>query len=58
MEVVGIVQPYAEEPLASTSDESEDDEADADGLSPAVLCARFLNQVPVNNWLVNFTFVV
>lgn len=36
MEVVSIVQPYAEKPLASTSDESEDDEADADGLSPAI----------------------
>ena len=26
MQVVGIVQPYADEPLAHTSDEDEDDE--------------------------------
>lgn len=58
MEVVGNVHPYADEPLARTSDESENDKANAGGLPPAVLHTRFLNQVPVNNWLVNFMFVV
>ena len=42
IEVVGIVQPYAEEPLAHSSDEGEDDEADHDGLTPATLRARYL----------------
>ncbi|KAJ7319484.1 hypothetical protein OS493_036127 [Desmophyllum pertusum] len=52
MEVVGIVQPYADELLAHTSDEDEDDEEDHDGLTPAVLRARFENTVSVNDWLV------
>ena len=39
MQVVGIVQPYADEPLAHTSDEDEDDEEDQDGLTPAILRA-------------------
>ncbi|KAJ7339691.1 hypothetical protein OS493_006111 [Desmophyllum pertusum] len=50
MEVVGIVQPYADELLAHTSDEDEDDEEDHDGLTPAVLRARFENTVSVNDW--------
>ena len=41
MQVVGNVQPYADEPLGHTSDEDEDDEEDQDGLTPAVLRARF-----------------
>ena len=52
MEVVGIVQPYAYEPLAHTSDEDEDDEEDQDGLTPAVLRARFEDEVTVKDWLV------
>ena len=32
MEVVGVVRPYADEPLAHTSDEDVDDENDQDGL--------------------------
>ena len=52
MQVVGIVQPYADEPLAHTSDEDEDDEEDQDGLTPAVLRARFEDEVTVNDWLV------
>ena len=54
MEIVGIVQPYAEEPLAHSSDDGEDDEADQDGLTPATLRARFESQVAVNDWLVNY----
>ena len=54
MEIVGIVQPYAEEPLAHSSDDGEGDEADQDGLTPATLRARFESQVAVNDWLVNY----
>ncbi|XP_068758186.1 uncharacterized protein [Montipora capricornis] len=50
MEIVGIVQPYAEEPLAHSSDDGEDDEADQDGLTPATLRARFESQGAVNDW--------
>ena len=52
MEIVGIVQPYAEELFAHSSDDGEDDEADQDGLTPATLRARFESQVAVNDWLV------
>ena len=52
MQVVGIVQPYADEPLAHTSDEDEDDEEIQDGLTPAVLRARFEDEVTVKDWLV------
>ena len=54
MEIVGIVQPYAEEPLAHSSDDGEGDEADQDGLTPATLRARFESRVAVNDWLVNY----
>ncbi|XP_044171415.1 uncharacterized protein LOC114971919 [Acropora millepora] len=50
MQVVGIVQPYADEPLAHTSDEDEDEEEDQDGLTPAVLRARFEDEVTVKDW--------
>lgn len=52
MEVVGRVQPYAEEPIAHTSDEEEDTAEDEDSLSPAVLRSRFEGQFPLNEWLV------
>ena len=52
MEVVGEVRPYADEPLAHTTDEEEDDEEDQDGLTPDVLRARFEGEVAVNEWLV------
>ena len=50
MEVVGHVEPYAGEPLAHSSDEEEDTEEDQDGLSPAVLRARYEGEVTVNEW--------
>ena len=50
MEVVGRVQPYADEPLAHSSDEEEDLEADQDGLSPAVLRSRFEGEITVDEW--------
>ena len=50
MEVLGQVEPYADEPPAHTSDEEEDAEEDQDGLSPAVLRSRLEREVPLNNW--------
>lgn len=50
MEVAGHVEPYADEPLAHPSDEEEDAEEDQDGLSPAVLRARFEGEIGVNEW--------
>lgn len=50
MEVVSIVQPYADEPLAHLSDEDEDEEDDQDGLTPAVLRSRFEDEVSVSDW--------
>ena len=37
-------------------DDDDDDEDDSDGLSPAVLRARFERQVAVNEWLVLFFY--
>ena len=48
----GPVEPYQDEPLAvdnSDSDES-DSEEDEDGLSPAVLEARYDREVAVASW--------
>ena len=56
MEVVGIVRPYEDEPLAHTSDDEEDDEEDQDGLNPDILLARFEGEVSVNEWLVLIGF--
>ena len=50
-EVVRIVRLYANEPLANSSDESEEDETDQGGLYPAILCGRFQDEVSVNDWL-------
>ncbi|XP_068711569.1 uncharacterized protein [Montipora foliosa] len=50
MEVVGLVEPYADEPPAHSSDDEEDSEEDLDGHSPAVLHARFERQVAVKEW--------
>lgn len=52
IEVIGLVEPYANEPPAHSSDDDEDDEEDSDGLSPAVLRARFERQVAVNEWCI------
>jgi len=50
MEVVGCVQPYANEPLTHSSDEEEDLEADQEGLLPAVLWSRFEGEIFVDEW--------
>ena len=34
IEVVGLVEPFANEPPAHSSDDDEDNEEDSDGLSP------------------------
>lgn len=53
IEVIGYVAvPYKDEPLASDDGDSEEDEeeADADGLTPAVLESRFEGQITVREW--------
>lgn len=47
MEVARHVEAYADEPPAHSSDEEEYSEEDLDGLSPAVLHARFQWEVAV-----------
>ena len=51
-EMVSMVRPYADQPLAHSSDQSEDDENDQDGLSSAIFRGRFQDEVSVNDWLV------
>ncbi|XP_068689522.1 uncharacterized protein [Montipora foliosa] len=53
IEVIGYVaEPYEDEPLASDDGDSEEDEeeADADGLTPAVLESRLEGQITVREW--------
>lgn len=44
-----LVQPYQDEPMAS-SDYEDEPEADEDGIERADLEARFLRTVPVDSW--------
>ena len=57
IEVVGHVEPYEDEPLASDEGDNEDEEeeVDADGLTPAVLEARFEWQIAIREWLVKLS---
>ena len=49
--VTGLVEPYRDEPLAHSSDaDEEDNEVDEDGLSPAILRARFEGESPLTEW--------
>ena len=57
MKVVGLVEPYADEPPAHSSYDEEDSEEDLDGLSPAVLRARFDREVAVKEWFVLLTVI-
>jgi len=50
MVVSDLVEPYQDEPLGRSSDESEDNEEDADGLTPANLRARFEGEKPLDKW--------
>ncbi|KAK3727219.1 hypothetical protein QZH41_020353 [Actinostola sp. cb2023] len=47
----GVITPYANEPLASSSDSdsTESDNDDEDGISPATLEARFEGQAELND---------
>ena len=57
IEVVGHVEPYEDEPIASDEGDNEDEEeeVDADGLTPAVLEARFERQIAIREWLVKLS---
>ena len=57
MEVAGLVEWYADELPAHSSDDEEDLEEDLDGLSPAVLRARFEQEVGVKEWFVLWTVI-
>ena len=50
----GQMIPYGDEPLAEVCDDrnsdSDDEETDSDGLTPAVLAARFERTVTVDSW--------
>ena len=54
--VLSLVQPYEDEPLADAASErdieEENEDADADGLTPTVLVARYERTTPVTSWLV------
>ena len=45
-----LVEPYQDEPRAHSSDEEADEEEDNDGLSPAILRARFEEEISVDEW--------
>ena len=52
----GQMSPYGDEPLAELEvcddrkSDSDDEETDSDGLTPAVLAARFERTVTVDSW--------
>ena len=50
------IEPYQDEPLAEDDGTSEgnevEEEADEDGLTPAVLEARYEREILVNSWFV------
>ena len=50
----GQMSPYGDESLAEVCDDrnsdSDDEETDSDGLTPAVLAARFERTVTVDSW--------
>ena len=50
----GQMSPYGDEPLAEVCDDrnsdSDDEETDSDGLTPAILAARFERTVTVDSW--------
>ena len=54
--VVSQITPYEDEPLAEVDDDretvEENQEADEDGLTPAVLEARYEREITVNSWFV------
>ena len=55
--MVGHFEPYEDEHLASDEGdhEYEEEEVDANGLTPAVLEARFEQQIAIHEWLVKLS---
>ena len=45
-----LVEPYQDEARAHSSDEEADEEEDNDGLSSAILRARFDGEISVDEW--------
>ena len=50
-EIHGQITPYEDEPLAAAGSE-ENVETDVDGLTPAVLEARYEREIAVSSWFV------
>ena len=52
IEVEGNILAYQDEPLADEEDmdDREDGGMDTDGLTPAVLAARYHGETPLNEW--------
>ena len=48
--VSDLVEPYQDEPLGRSSDESQDNEEDADSLTPANLRTRFEGEKLLDEW--------
>ena len=48
-EMMSLGRPYMDKPLAHSSDESEDNENNQDGLSPALLRGQFQDKVTSTN---------
>ena len=55
--VYGQITPYQDEPLAEDDEKEngEREEADMDGLTPAVLESRYEREVSLESWYVLFT---
>ena len=45
-----LVESYQDEPCAHSSDEEANEEEDNNGLSPAILLARFEGEISVDEW--------
>ena len=58
--VYGQITPYQDEPLAEDDEKEngEREEADMDGLTPAVLESRYEREVFLESWYVLFTVIL
>ena len=58
--VYGQITPYQDEPLAEDDEKEngEREEADMDGLTPAVLESRYEREVSLESWYVLFTVIL
>jgi hypothetical protein len=51
LEQSSLVEPYSNEPLASSGDEFEDPQTDdEDGISSQTLAQRYDKEIPVDSW--------